>query len=109
MEINTYILWIIIGTAVVTFIPRVLPFIILSRLDLPEWVLKWLEYVPIAVMAALLAQEVLIYENELSFSFQNLKLLAIVPTFITAIITRSLIGTVLVGILSMLILQYVLN
>ncbi|MBO1002088.1 AzlD domain-containing protein [Pseudogracilibacillus auburnensis] len=107
MEINTYILWIIIGTAVVTFIPRVLPFIILSRLDLPEWVLKWLEYVPIAVMAALLAQEVLIYDNELSFSFQNLKLLAIVPTFITAIITRSLIGTVLVGILSMLILQYV--
>lgn len=107
MEINTYILWIIIGTAVVTFIPRVLPFIILSRLDLPEWVLKWLEYVPVAVMAALLAQEVLIYENELSFSFQNLKLLAIVPTFITAIITRSLIGTVLVGILSMLILQYV--
>ncbi|MFD2130743.1 AzlD domain-containing protein [Pseudogracilibacillus auburnensis] len=107
MEINTYILWIIIGTAVVTFIPRVLPFIILSRLDLPEWVLKWLEYVPVAVMAALLAQEVLIYDNELSFSFQNLKLLAIVPTFITAIITRSLIGTVLVGILSMLILQYV--
>ncbi len=66
MEISLYILLVIIGTAVVTFVPRVLPLIVLSRLDLLEWALRWLDYIPIAVMSALLAQEVLFYEDELA-------------------------------------------
>ena len=59
MEVSWTILIIIIGCALVTFVPRVLPLMILSQLELPTWLIRWLKNVPVAVMAALLAQELL--------------------------------------------------
>ena len=63
MEIRWHIAILIIGCAVVTLIPRVLPLMILSKLRIPELMIRWLDHVPIAVMAALLAQELLIRDG----------------------------------------------
>ena len=106
MEVSSYVLLIIIGSAIVTFIPRVLPLVLLSRIQIPEWAIKWLKHVPIAVMAALLAQELLIAENKFSITSNQLELLAAIPSFLIAILTRSLLGTVLVGVASLMILRF---
>lgn len=106
MEVNYYILLVIVGSAIVTFIPRVLPLVLLSRMQIPEWGIQWLKHVPVAVMAALLAQELLLSENHFSISDNLLELIAAVPTFLVAILTRSLLGTVLVGVASLMILRY---
>lgn len=37
----------------------------------------------------------------------NLELIASLPTFLTAIIARSLLGTVVVGIISIMVLRFV--
>ncbi len=105
MEVSSYILLIILGSAIVTFIPRVLPLVLLSRIQIPEWGINWLKHVPIAVMAALLAQELLITENKFSITGNQLELLAAIPSFLIAILTRSLLGTVLVGVASLMILR----
>ena len=56
----------ILGCALVPFLPRVLPLMLFSRMELPEWGVRWLHYVPIAVMAALnIAHESLQARTEL--------------------------------------------
>lgn len=100
MEVRPEILWIIIGTSIVTFIPRVLPLVVLSKIQLPEWGLRWLHYIPITVMAALLSQELLSPE-----SLEWNKLWAAIPAFLIAFLTRSLLATVLVGIVAVMMLR----
>ncbi|MFJ7975581.1 AzlD domain-containing protein [Peribacillus sp. NPDC096379] len=108
MEINWYIMSVIIGSAIVTFIPRVLPLIVLSKLEIPEWGINWLKHVPVAVMAALLASELLLLDNKVSFQANTLNLLSAIPTLLVAIYTRSLLGTVLVGVTTLMILRFLL-
>src|ERR1700704_5167367 len=57
MEVRPEILALVLGCALVTAVPRVLPLVALSQLQLPPWLADWLRYVPIAVLAALLAIE----------------------------------------------------
>lgn len=105
MEVNTNILLMIIGAAIVTMIPRVLPLVLLSRIKIPEWGMRWLNFVPIAVMSALVGQELFVPGGKLSFGPE---LIAALPTLAVAAFTRSLLGTVLTGIVSMMLLRYVL-
>lgn len=104
MEVRWGVFLIIVGTALVTFIPRVLPLMVLSRIELPEWAMRWLNYVPISVMAALIGQELLMHDGEISLL--NLEALAALPTFLVAIMTRSLLSTVVAGITSTMVLRF---
>lgn len=45
--------WMIAGMALVTYLTRA-PLLVLLRGDLPEWLMRWLQYVPIAVFVALI-------------------------------------------------------
>ena len=58
MAIGPEILGLVLACALVTAVPRVLPLLVLSRLNLPAWLLDWLRYVPVAVLASLLSLEV---------------------------------------------------
>lgn len=100
------ILLIIVGSALVTFIPRVLPLMVLSRIQLPNWAIRWLKHVPVAVMAALLAQSLLLSDGKLSFYENSLNLLVALPVFLVAIFTRSLLGTVITGVICMMLMRY---
>jgi branched-subunit amino acid transport protein len=108
MEIRWSILLLILGSGLVTFIPRVLPLAVLSRIQLPDWGMRWLSHVPIAVMAALVGQEILMPQGELAPLTHNPELIAALPAFAVAIFTRSLLGTVVAGILSMMLLRFFL-
>ena len=106
MEVSSYVLLIIIGSGIVTLLPRVLPLVFLNNVKLKEDVVNWLNYIPVAVLAALLAQELLLYNGQISI-LNNEKLLAALPTFLVAILTKSLLGTVVVGVVSMLVIKLI--
>lgn|GEM_PF-6737604 len=62
----TEIFFMIIGMALVTYLPRMLPLVVLlHRLPLPGPVYRWLGYVPVAVMAALLGPALAMPQGEL--------------------------------------------
>ncbi|MBQ4901213.1 AzlD domain-containing protein [Paenibacillus sp. Marseille-P2973] len=107
MEVRWDVFLIIIGSALVTFLPRVLPLMVLSRMELPEWGIRWLNYVPISVMAALVGQELLLQDGQFSL-MNNIELLAAVPTVLVAMKTKSLLGTVVAGMVSIMALRYFL-
>ncbi|GBF76773.1 branched-chain amino acid ABC transporter [Paenibacillus sp. 598K] len=105
MEVRPDIFLIIFGAALVTFLPRVLPLMLLSRIAIPEWGMRWLSYVPIAVMAALVAQELFIEGGKFAALSTNVELIAALPTFWVAVKTRSLLGTVVTGVVSLMLLR----
>ncbi|WP_150275929.1 AzlD domain-containing protein [Paenibacillus tepidiphilus] len=107
MEVRPDIFFIILGAALVTFIPRVLPLMLLSRISIPEWGMRWLSHVPIAVMAALVAQELLLEDGRFARLTTNVELIAALPAFWVAVKTRSLLGTVLAGMAALLLLRLI--
>ncbi|MDL2317047.1 AzlD domain-containing protein [Desulfovibrio sp. OttesenSCG-928-A18] len=104
-------LLLIAGMALVTYIPRVTPLLLLSSRELNPLFMRWLEMVPPAVLAALLAPELLLQRQpeggrELFFSLDNYFILAAAPTFFVGWLTRSFFGTVAVGMGSVALLRY---
>ena len=84
----------ILGMAVVTYIPRMAPLMLLSSRNLNPLLMRWLEMVPPAVLAALLAPELLLQSGGQG---KVLFLLVSLPTFAVGWITRSFFGTVAFG------------
>lgn len=87
----------IIGMAVVTYLPRLMPLIALSGKTLPNWAVSWLRQVPPAVLAAMLLPAIIMSDGKLSLGLDNLFMWAAIPTFAAAILTKSLFIPVIVG------------
>lgn len=101
----------ILGMALVTYVSRVTPLLLLSSRQLNPHLMRWLEMVPPAVLAALLAPEILLQTDgeggkALFFSMDNIFLLASVPTFIAGWLTKSFFGTIAVGMGTVALLRY---
>ena len=88
---------IICGMGAVTYLPRLLPMLLLSDRELSPWIARWLSFVPATVLAALLAPGLLCREGELTLELDNLFLLAAIPTFFVAWRFKSFFGTVATG------------
>ncbi|MGP4076487.1 AzlD domain-containing protein [Halobacillus sp. K22] len=58
------IIWMIIGMAVVTAIPRVLPAFIVDMISFPKWVDRWLNAIPYAALGALIFPGILSVKPE---------------------------------------------
>jgi len=95
----------ITGMTLVTFIPRFLPMAILSKLEIPEIVIRWLKYIPAAILASLLAPGILMDDGRLALSLHNIYLLAALPTFLVAIYKKNIFLTVVVGMIAVVILK----
>lgn len=101
-------LWIIAAMGAVTYLPRALPLAVLAQMKIPEGFIRWLRFVPVAVLAALLAPELLMHDGAFDLSLNNHYLLAAVPCFLVAAKTKNLLLTVGVGLAAAILLQSVL-
>lgn len=108
LTVRPAVLALFAGMALVTYLPRMLPLVVLSRFELPPALLKWLSFVPVAVLSALLAKSILVTgDGGLALPPQHWELLAALPAFFVAARTRSLMGTVLTGIAAIALLRYI--
>lgn len=89
----------IIGMGLVTYIPRWIPLFILTRYKLPKWFVEWLDLIPVAILSALLLPELVTSGQPRHLLLRRPELLVAIPTIIFALKTRSLGGTVIVGML----------
>jgi len=90
-------LFLLAAMGAVTYLPRWLPVFLLSRRPLPSWLIDWLDLIPVAVLAALLAPALLADSAPRALNLGKPELLVAVPTLLFALKTRSLGGTVLLG------------
>lgn len=101
-------LWVIIGMALVTYIPRVLPLVILSRREIPPGLRCWLQFVPVSVLSALLVPGLLVQNGQLALQLNNHYLLAAIPSFLVAVKYRNIFLTVFCGIVSLMVIRALL-
>jgi len=95
--------------SLVTYLPRVIPMILLSRRTLPRAVELWLSYVPVAVLAALLAPGLFVPDGRFELALPaNPAFWVSIPLFIIAFLTRNLFITVLSGMVLIALLRYFL-
>ncbi len=97
----------IVGMGVVTYLPRVLPMLLLSGRNLAPWISRWLSFVPATVLAALLAPGLICPEGQLDLGGDNIYLIAAIPTFLVAWYFKSFFGTVATGMGLVAFVRYV--
>ena len=89
----------ILGMALLTFLPRYLPFAFAGRIKLPPLLVSALDFVPIAVLTAIIVQATLIRDGVLNIGLDNHHMLAAIAATVTALISRNLFLTIGVGLI----------
>ena len=89
-------LWLILGMAIVTFLPRFLPLAFLTRWVIPERVKMGLDYIPIGILSSIVFP-ILFASGEGKVGIQSQHLFAAIPVFAFAWKVRSLWGSVVLG------------
>lgn len=106
---DSYILAVIIGMAALNYIVRFPPIALISRIALPKPILRWLSFVPAAVMGSLVALEVFRPRGRFVDPLTSPYLWAALITSITYRFTRSFLGATIAGIVAFVILGSLLN
>lgn len=102
--------WLMIfGMMLVTFVPRYLPLALSGRFHIHPLLAQALEFIPIAVLTAIIAQASFIQDGEIDFSFDNPYLYGAVSAAITAWITKHTFKTILIGLIVYAIAFVVIN
>ena len=95
MKIETFA--IILGMAVVTFVPRFLPMALLTKWTLPEKIKQGLDYMPTAILSAIVFPLLFFDTTSGSFTIEPRVLLSAIPVFVFSWRIKSVWGAVLLG------------
>jgi len=101
---NIWLIMLIVG--LLTFGIRLSFIVILDRWQPPKLVERALRFVPVAVLSAIIAPELVLVGGTLDISLGNLRLLAGIVATLVAWYTKNIVWTILAGMSILLILQY---
>ncbi|HFU3805365.1 TPA: AzlD domain-containing protein [Streptococcus suis] len=105
--IKTSILLIILASALVTWVPRVLPFLLTQNKSLPPKLVKFLSFLPITIIFALTLSSIMDEKVGSLPSFLPVESLAILPTFFVVLKTKNILLAVLVGVVTTALLRFI--
>jgi branched-subunit amino acid transport protein len=88
--LNSTVIWMIIGMGIVTYIPRMLPFVLFKGKELPEFVQGVLRNVPYATLGALIFPGILFIQEDLWYG-----VLGAAAAFLAAFLGANVIVVVL--------------
>lgn len=95
--IRPEIVLVFLGMGLVTYLPRWLPVFFLARQPMPQWFVEWLDLIPAAILSALIFGDLFISPEPTRFVPLHAKSVVAIPTFLFALKTKSLGGTVVLG------------
>ena len=104
--IDQYIFGAILVSTVVTWVPRVLPYGLVRLAELPDKVVKFLGFLPLTIIFALILSSVFPGQIGGWPQVQWIELTAVVPTFLVLGKTRNVMLAVLAGVLCVAFLRY---
>ena len=109
VDVTQAAIWaVIVGMAVANFAMRFVPIALVSRMNLPAPVMRWLSFVPISVMGSLVAVQVLHPATTWSNPLTGPSIYAAAITALVFRSTRSFLGATLAGMASFVALQHFL-
>ena len=105
---NMSILLVCLGMGAVTYAPRVLPLLLFAGKEMPNWLKEALKFVPVAMLSALIAEDVFFKDDALFMSLSNPKVLAFMILIPIAAKFKSIPISLVVGVGSIFILSTIL-
>ena len=105
MSSSNYLFLTIVGCGIATWLSRVLPFILLKKFTLPKAVVEFLSFVPIVIMSTMWFSNLFTAQPGQLPKINMEYLIASVPTLVSAVISKSLLVIVIVGIASLALLR----
>lgn len=105
MKFDMGYIYLIVGMGIVTYLPRMMPATVLSRKKLPKLLIKFLSYIPAAVLSALFFPSVLLSGHEINLGVSNPLFVTSLLTFPIAYKTRNMFLTVIFGMVIIVILN----
>jgi len=96
---------VIVGMAILNYAVRYPPIAIVSRMDLPKPIMRWLSFIPIAVMGALVIGEVVRPGGQWANPVTSPSIYAALMTAVVFKLTRSFLGATVAGMASFVVLQ----
>lgn len=104
------IIWsVIIGMALLNFLIRFVPIAAVSRVELPAPIMRWLEFIPVSVMGALVANTVFRPRGEFVAPWSNPWVIACAVTALAYRVTRSFLGATVIGMVSFVVISALLG
>lgn len=97
-EAHATLLLCILGCVLATLLPKVIPVMFLKGDCLPALLRRWLSFVPVAVMAALVGPDVFFYEGSFNAGPSNLFLMVALPSLLVAWWGKNYFLTIAFGI-----------
>ncbi|HEM5079733.1 TPA: AzlD domain-containing protein [Streptococcus suis] len=98
--IKTSILLITLASALVTWLPRVLPFVLTQNKSLPPKLVKFLSFLPITIIFALTLSSIMDEEVGSLPNLLPVESLALIPTLLVVLRTKNILLAVVVGVLT---------
>lgn len=102
---NTALAITILGMGLITYAIRLSFFLLPADTHLPPWLLRALHYVPTAVLSAIILPEMILVDGAPELAITNARLLAGLVAALVAWRTRNVLLTVVVGMLTLWLLQ----
>lgn len=103
-------LWlVVIGMGIVTFGTRLVPIVLLGRIEIPLIVQRALRFVPPAVLTAIIVPELLYRNNQVDISLSNLRLLAGLIAIVVAWRTKNALITIGAGMIVLWVLSAIVR
>ncbi|PLS37092.1 AzlD domain-containing protein [Carnobacterium maltaromaticum] len=99
MSLTSQQLYLILGMAVVTYLPRMLPMLLLNNREIPEKIVRWMSFIPVSIFAALIFSDIFFWENQFSINpLENLKLIPAIVVFFIAYKTKNIMWSIVFGV-----------
>jgi len=99
------LLWVFIGAGLATFLIRLSFIAVEGRVRLPAWFRTALQFVPAAMLSALIAPDLLMRDGALYLSPYNTRLIAGLVAIVIAARTRSVGWTIAGGMAALIALE----
>ncbi len=103
--VKTNVLMIILAATLVTWVPRVLPFVLTQQKSLPPKLVKFLSFLPITIIFALTLSSITDEKVGSLPSLLPVESLALLPTFLVVLRTKNILLAVVVGVLATALLR----
>lgn len=98
----------IMGMTVVTFLPRFLPVLFLSKRNIPENLVRWMSFVPVSIFSALVFSDVFFWDDAFDVNvIDNLKLLPTLIVFFVAYKTKNMLLSLIVGTIAISMMVFI--
>lgn len=90
MESQLTVLIVFVALSAMNYLIRLLPLTLLSQGELPQKVQVWLQQIPLAVLSAIVFQQLFVKAGSLSYRWDDYTLLGAVAALLIMALTRNL-------------------